>query len=111
MSVQRRRGQKATVFLTHDVVDARGATQARTDMDNAVEVKAAFIPQRSARAEVPGQQEIDVYRMILTHEIEGLGLNCQVLWRGAYWDVVTPPSYRHGTRQVRHMSVDIRERP
>lgn len=111
MTYQRRRGQRATVYPSKAEVDARGNVQRVPDMDNPIEVRAAFIPQRSARAEVPGQQDINVTRMILTHEIENLDIWSRVHWRGSWWDVVTPANYHYGTRGVRHYSVDIRERP
>jgi hypothetical protein len=110
VSVQRKRGQKATVYIERTATDSRGGTHKEPDLDNGVEVRAAFIPQRSARAEVPGQQHINVVRMIVK-DIPGVSLWCQVDWAGTSWDVVTPPAYHHGSRHVRHVSIDLRERP
>ncbi|MEU5433824.1 phage head-tail adapter protein [Streptomyces sp. NPDC020719] len=109
--MQRRRGQKARVWRTHEVVDNRGNTVIVTDDAHPIEVRAAFIPQRSARAEVPGQQQINVVRMIVDAHLDGVNLWSRVEHAGRQWDVVSPPSYHHGDRRTRHWSIDIRERP
>lgn len=111
MSLQRRRGQKATVYPEVRIKNARDETVIVPDMENGIEVRAAFIPQRSTKAEVPGQVGIDVTRMILRHDLPNVGLFSQVRWRGRLWDVASPPSYHHGTPLVRHYSMDIRARP
>lgn len=111
MSVQRRRGQKALVYASKTVEDRRGNHLRIVDMDNPIEVRAAFIPQRSGRAEVPGQSQINVTRMIVDAHLEGVDLWSRVLWMGLEWDVAAPPSYRHGSRHVRHWSIDLRQRP
>lgn len=111
MSVQRRRGQPARIWRTAETVDNRGNTQLVADADGPHEVTAAFIPQRSAKAEVPGQQAINVTRMIVAADLEDVNLWSRVEWHGKLWDVVTPPMYHHGTRHTRHWSIDIRERP
>lgn len=112
MSWQRRRGQTAKVWPTIKKVDGRGNETWVVDM--AAEphiVTAAFIPQRSARAEVPGQQQINVVRMLVDANLEGVDLWGRVEWAGKFWDIVTPPSLHYGTRRVRHWSIDLRERP
>lgn len=111
MSVQRRRGQRALVYPEKHATDTRGNVMLAPDLDNPIEVRAAFIPQRGARAEVPGQVEVNVYRMILSADVEGLGLWSRVAWNGSEWDIVSPPAHRYGSRHVRHVSVDVRERP
>ncbi|WP_371671230.1 phage head-tail adapter protein [Streptomyces sp. NBC_00289] len=111
MSVQRRRGQPATVWATKEIVDNRGNAVIMLDEDNPIPVRAAFIPQRSGKAEVPGQQQINVTRMIVDAHVEGVTLWSRVQAQGRMWDVVTPPSYHHGDRRTRHWSIDIRERP
>ncbi|GGK13213.1 hypothetical protein GCM10010124_02220 [Pilimelia terevasa] len=110
MSVQRRRGQTALIWRTKTAIDKRGNTVVVADADGPHEVRAAFIPQRSARAEVPGQQQINVTRMIVAADLPEVNLWSRVRWRGRDWDVVTPPAYHHGTRRTRHWSIDIRER-
>lgn len=111
MSLQRKRGQKAIVYATGPVVDRRGNTTIAVDMERQIPVRAAFIPQRSARAEVPGQQHINVTRMIVRANLQDVNLWSRVQWAGREWDVVTPPAYHHGTRHSRHWSLDLRERP
>lgn len=113
MSFQRRkRGQPAVVYPEKEVVDNRGHSSYAPDLDNPINVTAAFIPQRSSRAEVPGQQQINVTRMLLDSELPNVGLWSRVEWNDKTWDVVSPPAYHHGaTRDVRHWSIDLRERP
>lgn len=111
MSRQRRRGQSARVWRSVLTIDARGnEVRAPNDLNSHV-VRAAFIPQRSAKAEVPGQQQINVVRMIVDADLPEVDLFSRVEWRGEMWDVVVPPQYHHGTRQNRHWSVDLRQRP
>lgn len=94
------------------MTDRRGNPTYIPDEDNPEPVKAAFIPQRSSRAEVPGQQEIEVYRMIVDPEHgKDMSLWARVDWNGDSWDIQSPPLYHHGTRATRHWSVDIRKRP
>lgn len=111
MSIQRRRGQKVTIWPETVTTDSRGNQTIAPDPDNPITTTAAFIPQRGSKAEVPGQVEIEVYTMILRNNVEGLGLWSRVLWQGAQWDIAAPPSYHFGSRHVRHASVDIRRRP
>lgn len=79
--------------------------------DDPIETTAVAIPQRSARAEVPGQQQINVTRLIVKAGLPDVNLWSRFFWQGKWWDAVTPPSYHHGTRHTRHWSIDIRERP
>ncbi|MCX2949934.1 hypothetical protein [Lentzea sp. NEAU-D7] len=111
MSHQRKRGQRARIWKTAQTTDRRGNHVTRAEPDGPHEVRAAFIPQRSARAEVPGQQQINVTRMIVSADLEGVNLWSRVEWKGRQWDIVSPPQYHHGTRRTRHWSLDIRERP
>jgi len=111
VSVQRRRGQSARIWKTVAVTDRRGNTLEVVGEDGPYEVRAAFIPQRSARAEVPGQQQINVTRMIVAAGLADVTVWSRVEWAGVMWDVVSPPAYHHGTRRTRHWSIDIRERP
>lgn len=111
-SIQRRRGIRARVWKTVERVDGRGNSLLVMDESQApIEVRCALIPQRSAKAEVPGQQQIDITRMIVDANLPGVSLWSRVEVNGALWDVVTPPAYHHGTRGTRHWSVDIRRRP
>lgn len=112
MTVQRRRqGQPVVIYRTKVIQDARGNSTVVVDPENPHKLTAAVIPQRSSRAEVPGQQLVDVVRLIVSDDLEGVTLWSRVEYRGEEWDLVQPPAYHHGTRRTRHSSVDIRRRP
>ncbi|WP_326554671.1 phage head-tail adapter protein [Micromonospora sp. NBC_01813] len=111
MSHQRARGQPALVYRTKTIIDARGHQVAIVDTENPTPVTAVFVPQRSSRAEVAGQQDIDVTRMIVSSDTPEVTSWSRVSWDGSMWDVVVPPAYHHGTRHTRHYSIDIRRRP
>lgn len=110
-SLQRRRGQPATVYPYKTIVDGRGQRVRVADTDNPIQVVAAFVPERSARAELAGQQQIQIVKMIVRHDIENFELWARVRWDGSDWDVVTPPAYHHGTRHTRHVTASLRRRP
>lgn len=114
MTLQRKgkNAQPVTIRPSARVQDGRGNWTYILDEDvDAIETTGAFIPQRSARAEVPGQMEIDVTRLIVEADLEGVNLWSRVYWKGEEWDIVSPPAYHHGTRHTRHWSIDIRKRP
>ncbi|UZJ23712.1 hypothetical protein RHODO2019_10880 [Rhodococcus antarcticus] len=111
MSRQRRRGQYVSVWRTELFADRRGNEQIRSVPATPHSVRAAFIPQRSSKAEVPGQQQINVTRMIVDATLEDVSLWSTVEWNGHLWDVVAPAQFHYGTRHTRHWSIDIRERP
>ena len=110
-SMQRRRGVTAKVWKTAVHTDNRGNELLVADADGPHTVKCALIPQRSARAEIPGQQQINITRMIVDANLEGVTLWSRVEVLGLVWDVVSPPAYHHGDRKTRHWAIDIRERP
>ncbi|WP_031513696.1 hypothetical protein [Streptomyces sp. NRRL F-5123] len=109
--MQRRRGVTARIWKSSYRTDHRGNRVLVADADGPYEVRCALIPQRSARAEVPGQQQINITRMIVDPDLEGVTLWSRIEVLGSVWDVVTPPAYHHGERHTRHWSIDIRERP
>ncbi|MFF3249733.1 phage head-tail adapter protein [Actinacidiphila glaucinigra] len=109
--MQRRRGVPAKVWKTRKHIDNRGNEVLVADDDGPYEVRCALIPQRSARAEVPGQQQINITRMIVSADLTDVTLWSRVEVLGTQWDIVTPPAYHHGERKTRHWSIDIRERP
>lgn len=110
-SIQRRRGQEALVWKTQVVTDRRGNKVVTAEGTDPISVLAAFIPQRSARAEVPGQQQINVVTMIVDPDLPEVDLWSRVEWNGRQWDVVSPPAFHNGTRHTRHWSMNLRERP
>jgi hypothetical protein len=109
--MQRRRGVPAKVWKSSYHTDNRGNEILVADAEGPYDVRCALIPQRSARAEVPGQQQINITRMIVNADLEGVSLWSRVEVLGRTWDIVTPPAYHHGERRTRHWSIDIRERP
>lgn len=111
MTVQRRRGQSLRVWRTVTTTDRRGNEVKAAAEELAHPVRGWVIPQRSAKAEVPGQLVINVVRIGVDANLEGVDLWSSVEWSGKRWDVVAPPAYRHGTRHTRHWSIDLRERP
>lgn len=112
MSYQRRHGETARVWRTIITTDRRNNTTKRADPGDPIEVRATFIPQRSSRAEVPGQQIINVIRMIVDPDLPDVELWSRVEYKGHVWDIVTPPAYHHGiARHTRHWSIDLRLRP
>lgn len=110
-SYQRRRGVTAKIWKSQVQIDNRGNEVITADAVGPHEVRCALIPQRSARAEVPGQQQINITRMIVDADLEDVTLWSRVEVIGSSWDIVTPPAYHHGERKTRHWSIDIRERP
>lgn len=117
MSYQRRAGLPATLYCSKVQADNRGNDVEVPDMGHSHSVKAWTYPQRSAKAEVPGQQKINVTRIGVPLvddagvTIERLTLWSRVLYMGKVWDLVVPPQYHHGTRHTRHWSLTIKERP
>lgn len=108
----RRHGQPVTVYLPRLEIDARGNRKWIADeTSESITGTAWLVPGRSARAEVPGQQQVNVLTMGTALDLGPVGLWARVNWQNRWWDVVTPPRYHHGTRHVRHWTVDLRERP
>lgn len=112
MTIQRRRqGIPAKIWKIASQQDNRGNVHKVLSEDPPHEVKVWVFPQRSARAEVPGQQHINVIRIGVRADITDVELWSRVEIFGRLWDVVAPPAYHHGTRATRHFSIDLRERP
>lgn len=111
MSYQRRRGQPALLYRSKTIIDSRGNEVAVVDLDDPYPVRAWVIPQRSSRAEMPGQQDIHIIRIGVEALLEGVDSWSRVYYRDVWWDVVMPPAYHHGTRHVRHWTIDLRRRP
>lgn len=99
------------VWRTVIVKDGRGNDVITPIPMNPHLVRAAAIPQRSSKAEVPGQQQINITRLIVDPNMEGVNLWSRVEYDGRMWDVAAPPAFHYGTRRTRHWSIDIRERP
>lgn len=112
MSVQRRKGVEIKIWPEMNVRDARGndSLQANLEVEPYV-MRGAAIPQRSSRAEVPGQVEINVVRIIVPVLADDVGLFSRIEFLGAQWDVASPPAFHAGSRLTRHWSIDCRKRP
>lgn len=111
VTFQRRRGIPAQIWKTVEGLNNRGDKVKHADPTGPHNVAVWLFPQRSAKAEVPGQVIINVTRIGVSANLEGVDAWSRVDMLGKSWDVVTPPSYHHGTRQTRHWSIDLRERP
>jgi hypothetical protein len=105
----RRRGLPVTVYRTKTVTDSRGNEVNVVDEDNPHTTFAWLYPQRSTRAEVIGQQHIEVTR-IGVNVLEDVDLWGRVELMGKVYDIAAPAAYHHGTRHTRHWSIDLRER-
>lgn len=121
MTVQRRRGLPLQIYPITTVVDSRQNKQKHVDLENPIPGKAWTFPQRGAKAEVPGQQHINVTRIGVDAKladlepeslyVENVDLWARVDFQGKTWDIVSPPAFHNGTRHTRHWSFDLRERP
>ena len=109
--LQRLRGEAVTIYPTITTTDTRGNSVQGPDKDNPLRITAWLTPDRSSRAEVPGQQQINVYLMGTKANLAGVNLWSRVNWAGKWWDIVSPPAHHTGTRHTQHWSTIIRERP
>lgn len=117
MTIQRRRtGQDIEIWGRVITTDRRG-NKYYTPSEGPVFVGRGWvIPDRSQRAEVPGQQEIVIMRLgvkdLPEFNEETTGLWTYVKWLNEIWDIMQPPLYHHGVaRHTRHWSIMIRKRP
>lgn len=109
--LQRKRGIPAKVWKVKTQTDNRGNVLKLADPNDFENITLWVSPQRSAKGEVPGQLSINVVRIGVPGHFTELDLWTRVQFQGKDWDVVTPPSYHHGTRHTRHWTLDVRERP
>lgn len=114
MTVQRRGllRVKIEIWPTVERTNRRGDVVRGADVDAEPFVTYGSVSAlRSQRAEVPGQQEVDIVRIAFNAPIPGLDTTSRVRIGESLYDVVTPPSKRHGSRHVQHWTVDLRRRP
>ena len=112
-SFQRKRGgQTVTIYRARPSVDRRGNENymAVPDLPH-VGVKCSQNPDRSTRAEVPGQQEIDVITLRIPPDLAEVNIWSQVLWGERWYDVIAPPAEHLGPRHTRHWTLTLRRRP
>lgn len=111
-SRQRIRSQnKLTVYRTVTITDSRGNKTVQPTAANPHVVRASQNPDRSARAEVPGEMEINVITLRIPRFLEGVNLRSRAEWDGQWWDVVAPPGDRIGNRHTGHWTLTLRKRP
>lgn len=111
MTHQRKRGLPARIWRSKTETDNRGNATIIADADGPYQEKVWQMPDRSAKAEVPGQAKINVIRIGTSESIANVALWSRVEFDGKTWDIASPVAYHHGTRHTRHCSVLIRERP
>lgn len=112
MTYQRRRGKPAVFYPVKIVDDTRGNAKKIHDETNPINARIWIFPQRGAKAEVTGQQTINVVKIGCSADLPGVELRSRVEFDGKVWDVVSPPARHDWTnRHTRHMSMDVRERP
>ena len=110
-SLQRRRGETIRIYKTGEAENRRGDV-VRSPTADYHEVRAAVVADRSARAEVPGQMQIDVVRFLVPHKLENVDLWSRIWWDGRWWDIAAPPALRIGRhRHNRHWTIVARARP
>lgn len=108
-SLQRRRGIEIKFHKVTEVTDKRG-NRTKMATGETVTVRGAVVPDRSSRAEVPGQMEINVLRIITDSDLPDVSIWSRVEMMGTWWDPVTPPEMHRGTTLTRHWSFLVRRR-
>lgn len=110
-SLQRKRGYWIDLFPTIVTEDRRGVVTRAPDMDNPIPTRAVILPERSSKAEVPGQQVINVVRVIIDYKFsENIDIHSRLRWDGKEWDIITPPEHHRGTSHTRHVTIMARQR-
>ena len=108
-SFQRRRGEPFLIFPIVTKVDHRG-NEVQVPQEVGIECRGRAVPERSSRAEVAGQKDIEVLRLITAGYMPDVNIWSRVYYRGSWWDQVAPPEPHIGTRHVRHWSLLISRR-
>lgn len=109
---QRRRGQKAYLYERIQRTSTRGNITWEPDINGPTQaVRVAESHDRSSQAELVGQQVIEVRQLIIKTHLTNPQVWGMVFFDGQWWDIESPPAYRHGTRHTRHWTVKIARRP
>jgi hypothetical protein len=111
VSVQRRRGEWIEVYRLRESVDRRGNEIIEVDPTSTTRVRAAVVPERSSRAEVPGQQQINMVKALVALDTPDVHLWGRVKHDGQEWDIAAPPERHKGAAGTGHFTVMLRERP
>ena len=110
-SLQRRRGPWVEIYTDEQFKDERGDFVQAPTPKLIYRVRCAVIPNRSARAEVPGQVETNIVDCITTANLDQVSIWSRAKLNGTWWDLVTPPAMHYGPRNIRHWTFSLRERP
>lgn len=111
------RYHKVTFYPRVQKATTRGPKMWVEDRDNPLELKIGISTDRTSRAEVRGDVEIEVINARFPYSVggvplEGVGPGAILSWDGSDWDVAAPPSIRKTrTHSVRHLTAQIRRRP
>lgn len=92
--------------------DRRGNRIISVDMNATPrKIEAAVVPERATRGEIPGQQTVQVYRLLVDPSVKDVDTWGRVRWRGIEWDIADPAVLHPGTRHTRHWTVYMQRRP
>lgn len=117
---QVRRGTQALFYPYVVQTDSRGNKHRVPDFSRPLEFRGKVSAERSQRAEVPGQQEVnnvqfmtseDFTRVAQHYNPGEVGVWCEVEMWGLVWDISAPPARHPGPRNVTHWTLALRERP
>ena len=101
-----------TFYPRAQMKNSRGESQWAPDRSAPQRVRMGITADRTSRAEVRGNVEIEVYEVRLPFRLRGVGPGAVVVWDGSEWDVAAPPLLRPTrTHSTRHITVQIRRRP
>ena len=110
MSLQRTRGIPIVLWAAVSRENKAGEITSVPDWDRPYHTVASQRSERTARAEVPGEGEIEIIKVTVRPDVSGLNSWGRAWFMGTHWDVSAPPEYRHGTRHVRHLTLTLRSR-
>lgn len=108
-SMQRRRGEKIRLYRATETRDRRG-NRTKVPLGEYIDVRCHESHDRSNRAEVPGQLEIDMIQVRLPVDVHA-ELWTVAKYRDSWWDVSAPPARRVGNRHTAHQTAILRKRP
>lgn len=102
----------ALIYPVESMTDRRGNQSFQVTKGSIPKpIRVVQSADRSARAEVPGQMDIDVVTLITGSNLKGVNLFSRVFWNDDWWDLVAPPARRYGTRFTKHWTLTCRRRP
>ena len=100
---------RITLYPEVTVVNRRGETY-RVPSEEGVTVRATISEERQSTAELAGQVEGKVIRVVCRY-VEGVGAETRVVFRGEEWDLAEPPHISLGaSKRMRHLELLLRSR-